>query len=84
MVCVLCRSDTRESSQCPTAAKRRYSSSEYQTFENNLLAFSKLGKLSKDMDLKRLDEGQCIAVAQVMCVKLQQYQARKGREKKLF
>ena len=38
-----------------------FSSSGYQTLVKNLSAFSKLGKLPKDVDLKRLDEGQGIA-----------------------
>ena len=57
--CVLCQKDATEPLSCPADSKRIRGSG-YQTLADNLLSFSQIGCLPKDLDVLRLDDGEGI------------------------
>ena len=58
--CVLCQKDTSEKLCCPAESSRGDLGSGYQTIADNLLAFSNIGCLPKNIDLDKLDDGEGI------------------------
>ena len=56
---MLCQMDTTEPLSCPADSKRKRDS-RYQTLAGNLLSFSQIGCLPKDLDVSPLDDGEGI------------------------
>ena len=63
--CVLCQKDTSEKLCCPAESQRSNVGPGYQTLADNLLAFSKIGCLSKTIDLSKLDDGEDLQLTSV-------------------
>ena len=64
-LCVVCQENTAESLTSPLHSKRKDVGKGYQSLAENLVKFKELGKLSTNVQLDRMDEGQGIEAALV-------------------
>ena len=60
---VLCQQETSESLVCPLLSKRKDIGKGYHSLAENLAKFDELGKLPRNLQLSRIDEGQGIEEA---------------------
>ena len=64
-LCLVFHEDTTESLVCPVLSKCRDPGTGYTTMAANLVKFDELGKLSRTVQLQRLDEGQGVEATMV-------------------